>query len=102
MSLYESLPANTLPETPTRSRKAVISFNLGLTSFFLTVLTGVPAIILGLLSLRETRRTDRLVLGKGLAIWGIVLGLVGSLSSGSFLVYAVVSIRRATQVISMA
>jgi ABC-type phosphate transport system permease subunit len=84
------------------SRKATASFKLGLASFFLTLLAGIPAVVWGFLSLREIRRSTRLVQGKWLAVSGIVLGLVGSLFSGSVLLYAVAKVRQAGQAVSMA
>ena len=97
-----SLPSYVLPETPTMSRKAATSFKLGLASFIFTVLTGIPALIWGFLALREIRRTDRSVQGKGLAVSGIVLGLLGSFLSGSILLHVVTKVRQGYQAVSMA
>jgi hypothetical protein len=84
------------------SRQAMASFTLGLLSFILTIVTGVPAVICGFLSLREIAWSGGLVRGKRLALAGIVLGLLGSLSSGSLVWYAVVRVRRAAQGIDIA
>ncbi|MCA9239101.1 MAG: DUF1559 domain-containing protein, partial [Planctomycetales bacterium] len=62
---------------PRTSGKAVASLVLGICSFFFSVLTGIPAIILGLLSLRDIDR-EPLVDGKGLAVGGITTGAIGS------------------------
>ena len=56
------------------SRKAVVSLVLGICSLPCTLITGVPAIILGILALRDIRR-ERLK-GRGLAIGGIASGIV--------------------------
>ncbi len=56
------------------SRKAVVSLVLGICSLPCTLITGVPAIILGILALRDMRR-ERLK-GRGLAIGGIASGIV--------------------------
>jgi hypothetical protein len=87
---------------PEKNRKAKTSFTLGLLSFILTILTGVPAVIWGFLSLREIGHSGGRVQGKRLALAGIVLGLLGSLSSGSLVWYTVVTVRRAAQGIDIA
>jgi Protein of unknown function (DUF1559)/Domain of unknown function (DUF4190) len=63
------------------SGKAVVSLVLGVLSPCASVLTGIPAIILGLLSLRDIRRSGGRLGGQGLAIAGIVVGIVGILLS---------------------
>jgi hypothetical protein len=63
------------------SVKAVFSLILGLLSFCLSPLVGVPAVILGLLGLRDVNRSGGRVVGSGLAIAGIVTGGLGSLVS---------------------
>jgi hypothetical protein len=73
-----------------------------LLSFILPVVAGLPAVIWGLLSLRDVGRSGGRAPGKRLALAGIVLGLVGSLSSGSLVWYAVVNVRRAAQRIDIA
>jgi hypothetical protein len=106
MSFPETLPSrletaggSTMRE---KSRKAKTSLTLGLLSFILSIVTGVPAVITGFLSLREIGRSGGRVQGKRLALAGIVLGLVGSLSSGSLVWYTVVTVRRAAQRIDIA
>jgi prepilin-type processing-associated H-X9-DG protein len=61
------------------SGKAIASLVLGLLSFFCTVITGFPAIILGVLGLRDIERSRGLLTGKGMAITGIVLGSLGTM-----------------------
>jgi hypothetical protein len=56
------------------SGKAVAALVLGLLSLALNVLAGVPAIILGALSLNEIKRSHGRLGGKGLAIAGVSLG----------------------------
>jgi hypothetical protein len=80
-----------------KSRKASVSFKLGLSSFLVSILAGVPAIINGLLSLREIRQSGGRLKGKRLAISGIVLGLVGSVASGALVWYGVARVQRASQ-----
>lgn len=61
------------------SRKAILSAILGALSFFLFILTGLPAIFLGFLSLREINASDGRMRGRPLALFGMIAGAVGSL-----------------------
>jgi type II secretory pathway pseudopilin PulG len=73
-------PPRTAPDNPNapNSGKAVWSLVLGLLSFLLLCLTGVPAIILGALALGDIRRNPGQLKGSGLATGGIVTGSIGS------------------------
>ncbi|MBI1902223.1 MAG: DUF4190 domain-containing protein [Planctomycetia bacterium] len=71
-SLYLPLP----PDTRRTSRKALASVALGVTSIALTVLTGLPAILLGFLAWRDIRRREEELKGRGLAYAGMALGTV--------------------------
>jgi len=82
-------------QTQAKSRKASVSFSLGLLSFLVSFLAGVPAIINGLLGLKEIRQSGGQLQGRGLAIWGIALGLVGSSASGLLVMYAAERVQRA-------
>ena len=53
---------------------AITSLVLGVGSFFCWIFTGLPAIILGALSLRKIYRSNGQLKGEGLAIGGIVCG----------------------------
>jgi Domain of unknown function (DUF4190) len=68
-----------VPEPRGTSRKAVVSLALGLASFLLWIFTGLPAVVLGLLALREIYRSSGQLTGKGKAIGGIVSGGVSTL-----------------------
>jgi hypothetical protein len=101
MSTRESLeelsrPADE-PHAMPRSRRAKTSFMFGLASFFVCVLAGIPAIIQGLLSLREIRQSGGRLQGKQLAVSGIILGLLGSLASGSLVLYGVARVQEASR-----
>jgi prepilin-type processing-associated H-X9-DG protein len=61
------------------SGKAIASLVLGMMSLLCSFFTGIPAIILGVLGLRDIDRSHGLRTGKGLAIAGIVLGSLGCL-----------------------
>lgn len=68
-------PASATPDAV--SGKATASLVLGLLSFLTCILTGVPAIVLGLLAQRDIRRSGGRLGGDGLAIAGIVTGGIG-------------------------
>jgi hypothetical protein len=61
------------------SGKAVASLVLGVLSFCLSALAGIPAVILGVLGLNDISRSPRRVGGRGVAIAGIVTGALGTL-----------------------
>lgn len=58
------------------SGMAVTSFVLGLASIVGLCLTGVPAIIFGMLALGDIRRSGGVLKGHGLAVTGILMGTV--------------------------
>jgi prepilin-type processing-associated H-X9-DG protein len=66
----ELLPAYT-------SGKAIASLVLGLMSFFLCFVSGLPAIILGILGLNEIGQSKGRIKGQGMATAGIVFGAIG-------------------------
>jgi hypothetical protein len=76
---WEEEPAPSGP--PRLSGKAMTSLVLGLLSFLCTLVTAIPAIILGILSLRDISRSQGRLTGQGLAIAGIILGGLGSVSA---------------------
>src|SRR5207253_9039024 len=90
------LPAGT-------SGKAVASLILGILSFCLPVILGIPAIILAILGLRDINRSQGRLKGQGLAIAGIVTGVLGGLVLGliavgvGLLVPAVQKVREAAE-----
>jgi hypothetical protein len=98
--LEELWKSDNAAQVTAKSRKASISFTLGLLSFLVSILAGVPAIINGLLGLREIRQSGGRLQGKRMAISGIVLGLMGSMISGSLVAYAFVAAHQASQRIS--
>jgi hypothetical protein len=78
-----------LPHRPS-SGMAVVSFILGLCSFVfcLSIISGLPAILLGHIARRRATRSPERYGGKGLAMAGIVLGYVSFFAT--FLVIFVV------------
>jgi hypothetical protein len=73
------------------SNKAVASLVFGLFGFFCCTgaLTGIPAIVLGLMARREIQRSEGAVDGMGVAIAGVV---TGALSTGGMLVYLIMNV----------
>jgi hypothetical protein len=61
------------------SGKALASLLLGLASFCGMCFTGVPAIVLGFMSLGDIKRSQGRMTGGGMAVTGIITGLLGSL-----------------------
>lgn len=61
------------------SGMAIASLVFGILSFCLSIFAGIPAIILGIVSLNAIGRSQGALAGKGLAIAGIVTGCIGSL-----------------------
>ena len=61
------------------SGKAIASLVLGLSSCVFCFITGIPAIILGVLGLGDVKRSGGRAGGSGLATAGIVLGSLGTM-----------------------
>jgi prepilin-type processing-associated H-X9-DG protein len=59
---------------PATSGKAVASLILGLCSLVFCLITGIPAIVCGILGLNDIGNPKKNVKGKGIALTGIVLG----------------------------
>jgi hypothetical protein len=77
------------------SGKASAALVLGLLSFCLGLLAGIPAVILGILALADVSRSRGRLGGKGLAIAGLLCGVLGTLSSGAWLYFSVFKVRDA-------
>lgn len=60
---------------PRTSGKAIASLVLGLGSLFCSIITAIPGLILGIMSLGEISRSEGRVSGRGMAITGIVLSV---------------------------
>jgi hypothetical protein len=63
------------------SGKATVSLVLGVLSFCALLLAGVPAALFGFLALGDIKKGQGRVRGQGLAMTGLVLGLVNTLAS---------------------
>src|SRR4051812_34144193 len=65
-------------QKPPSDSKAVLSLVLGVLSFFVCGLTGIPAIVLGFSAKSDIRASGGMVGGGGLAMAGIVTGFAGT------------------------
>jgi prepilin-type processing-associated H-X9-DG protein len=72
---------------------AIASLVLGRLSFCLSVLTGIPAVILGAGSLSAIKRSGGRVSGKGMAVTGIATGSIGVLLLPAVIVPAFLTAR---------
>ena len=81
------------PPKPPSEGKAVLSLVLGILSFFICGLTGIPAIVLGFSAKSDIRASGGMVGGGGLATAGIVMGFAGTamtMLSIGFIVFGIV------------
>ncbi len=69
--------SSVLGENARTSQCAIWSLVLGLLSFGIWLLGSIPAIILGIVAIRNVNEAPANLKGKGLAVTGIVLGSVG-------------------------
>ena len=72
-------PLPTQPSAAATSALAIWSLVLGILSFCAVCVTGVPAIILGVLALNKIKKSPATLKGQGLAIAGLVTGAIGTL-----------------------
>jgi prepilin-type processing-associated H-X9-DG protein len=84
------------PEPSVTSGKAIASLALG-ALFFFACLSGVPAILLGRQALGDIHLSGGRLKGRGMAVAGIVLGLIGCLFTASLLLPAIRSSREAAR-----
>jgi hypothetical protein len=64
---------------------AIASLSLGVAQIVASILTGIPAIVLGFIALNQIRQTGED--GRGMAITGIVLGFVGIILTALFIIF---------------
>lgn len=72
-------PVGVRSAAPQTSGMAITSLVLGCASFMCWIFTGLPAVILGIVALRQINRSNGQLKGDGLAIGGIVTGGVSCL-----------------------
>jgi hypothetical protein len=69
-------PVPYIPVPGKNSSMATMSLVLGILGVVcLSIFAGIPALILGLLALREIRNSEGMISGAGLAVSGIILGI---------------------------
>jgi hypothetical protein len=82
------------PQTTT-SGKALAALLLGIGTFIIPVLMAIPAVILGILALKDIARAGGRLTGKGMAMAGLACALVGNVTLLAYLwVYDTVGERR--------
>ncbi len=64
---------------PQTSGLAITSMVLGICSFFCWIMTGLPAVVLGIVALRKINRSQGRLTGQGMAIAGIATGAASTL-----------------------
>jgi hypothetical protein len=75
------LPEDEDKEPAASSGKAIASLVFGILSLFCNVLTGLPALIVGTLALRDIGRSRGRLTGRGVATAGIITACAGTLLS---------------------
>ncbi len=77
------------------SSKALASLILGILSCLLPCITGLPAIILAILALRDISRSQPKLGGRGIAVAGLLLGVVAIVLLGAISALTAVAVRSA-------
>ena len=70
---FTTNPTAAQPIIPKNSGLAIAAFVLGLMSLLLGILTGIPAIVLGIIALVKIEKSGGRITGKGFAIPGILV-----------------------------
>lgn len=85
---YPAAPGMPRFQAPVQSGKAIAALVLGLLSLMCCggLLTGAPAIVLGLMAHRDIQRSEGAIDGSGLAITGVITGAIGTFGSIAYLV----------------
>ena len=73
-------PRPSRPSQPETSGKALTALILGGFTFLLPVIAAIPAIILAILALRDIARRSGQLTGKGVAITGLALAVLGNIT----------------------
>lgn len=81
------------PAGPQTAGKATTSLVLGIVSLFLCgLLSGIPAIFLGISARKDIRQSNGRLTGDGLAMGGVVTGIIGTLLSIVGIVFFIIAI----------
>jgi len=78
-----------LPATPVTSKAAIASLACGICGCITGPITGIPAIISGHIGLRNVKRSQGQLGGRGAALAGVALGYVTSIVAMGLLVAAI-------------
>src|SRR5262249_38319386 len=79
---------------PRKSSLASSSLGFGICSFLFGIVAGLPAIVQGCRALRQIHRPQGGLYGSGLALGGISLGVIGSVVSTGFIMFAINRLRK--------
>ncbi len=91
-----SVPVEPAPGPPARtSTAALVSLILGLLALPLNILAGLPALLVGYRSLYAINASEGQLRGRGLAIAGMVLGLLGCLFGVAWGLWLVLTLAQA-------
>jgi hypothetical protein len=82
-----------VPAAPQTAGKATTSLILGIVSLVLCgLLLGIPAIFIGISARKEIRDSGGRLGGDGLALGGIITGVIGSLWSVALIVFFIIAL----------
>jgi len=79
------------------SGKATASMILGILALFFSIITGIPAIILGHISLSQVKKSGGRLTGEGMAVTGLILGYISVAVVPLLLAIAIPNIMRARE-----
>src|SRR5215813_9546938 len=88
------MTSGTAYTTTESSSKAIASMILGILSLFCSIIAGIPAIILGHLSLSQVKKSGGRISGEGMAMTGLILGYVSVAVAPLLLMIAIPNLMR--------
>ena len=92
-------PGQSQPQTESR---AIPSLILGVLALFFSIITGIPAIILGHMSLSKIKKSAGQLTGEGMALAGLILGYVSVALVPLLLIIAIPNLVRSREAANMA
>jgi len=88
-------PGAAYKTTAATSGKAIASMILGILSLFFLIIAGIPAIILGHISLSQVKKSGGRITGEGMAMTGLILGYISVAVAPLLLMIALPNLMRA-------
>src|SRR5215471_10879972 len=89
------MTSGTAYTTTESSGKAIASMILGILSLFFLIIAGIPAIILGHISLSQVKKSGGRITGEGMAMAGLILGYVSVAVAPLLLMITIPNLMRA-------